>query len=99
MLELTLFLGFPIDTETFDALNPSLKGAYLKEGEAYLSPISHKKTLYLGKWAGSSAELGRLQLLQENIQSLLAKLMPDRPAGQFPLQLIAIQPQESRLCS
>jgi hypothetical protein len=93
MYNARLFLGFPKEHELNFALqkiNPALLSAFIQGDENYLKEIVYEKKKYLGKYISNPADLQTLELLQENIYSLLKRLIPDYPYQNTPLSLLPI---------
>lgn len=90
MFELELFLGFPIDEAYKQMLakaDPSVVSLFIQPGQNYLQKIIYEDIHYLGKFAGKINESSNLDLLAENIYSLLKKITPDYPCQNVPLIL------------
>lgn len=93
MLTLALFLGLPITAPIEDALatiNPELRHLFISDHpESYLKEVTFEGGLYLGKVLGEKVTLDELQLLEQNILSILNKLLPFQLEGDLPLVLFA----------
>lgn len=72
MIELRLFLGFPIGSELASYLSAS--NPYLWEN---LILIKHQEEEYIGKLIGSSIDREGLHNAEANVYSLLSKLVPN----------------------
>lgn len=93
MYRVELFLGFPVDdlfALQLENANHNLVKEFTKENDQYLSEIRYKEMRYIGKKAGSIATLSQLELLQENIYSLLKRLVPNFPYEESPLYLLSL---------
>lgn len=88
--EAHLFLGFPIDDD-FDQhlkkVDTQLLEHYVGNGDDYLKEVFFHNTRYLGKFAGRGSHLADLDLLEENIYSLLKKIVPQYPYEETSLVL------------
>jgi hypothetical protein len=88
-----LFLGFPVDhlyARKLENANPSMVKEYIHSQGEYLCKITHNEMCFLGKKIGDEVALSKLELLEENIYSLLKKLVPDFPYDETPLYLISL---------
>ncbi len=93
MTKAHIFLGFPLDdacAAALEGLDPAFKKLYIQDDAAYLQEIVHNEQRYLGKIVMQTESLDALELLQDNIYSLLKKLVPDYPFRDEPLQLFPI---------
>lgn len=94
VFDVTLFLGFPVDVAYAKALasaNPQLLQLFLSAGHSdYLTEVVHGGLRYIGKSSGEMSSIAQIELLQNNIYSLLRKLTPQYPFTQVPLTLLAI---------
>lgn len=80
MFSVELFLGYPVEggfAEALGRVDPQLANLFIQGGENYLQQVVHQDVRYLGKFAGEMCDIGRLELLEKNIFSLLKKLIPD----------------------
>jgi hypothetical protein len=81
MQEPQLFLGVLVDSlisTLLQGIDPKKKALFIRENDSScLECLSHQDHAYLGKWAGSIRSLEELLLLEENIRSLLRKLLPE----------------------
>lgn len=73
MIELQLFLGFPIESSLANRLNGS------SFSDLNLMCIKGPKGEYIGKKVGSSIDRESLHNAEANVYSLLRKLLPDFP--------------------
>lgn len=91
MFKTTLFLGLPI-TPTFEIslkqANPGLLALFTKGGSDYLEYCDVRGQRFLGKTLGDSAELGRIELVEANICSLISRLVPDYSSKHTPLVIV-----------
>ena len=90
MFELELFLGFPVDERSRAILSkadPKFISLFIQADSSYLQEVVYQDRHYLGKFAGKINESSKLDLLSENIYSLLNKVMPDYPCQNVPLVL------------
>ena len=94
MYQVTLFLGFPVDppfASSLAALDPATVGLFIDDKEQnYLCSLDFEGKRYLGKYAGDLSTLTDLELLQNNIYSLLNRLVPASPCRSIPLSLLAV---------
>lgn len=99
MLEVQLFLGFPVDkifSQELEKINPVIAKQFIQRGENYLQEITHDGMPFLGKYAGKMATPLQLELLEANIYSLLRKIVPDFSYQEVPLYLFSIEETLSR---
>lgn len=94
LYQVTLFLGLPID-DMLDSflkkVDPEIASIFIGGTDSdYLSIAFYEGSRYLGKYAGELTTLDDLELLQGNIHSLLAKLLPDFPASKPSIKLVAL---------
>lgn len=100
MFNIQLFLGFPIDqlfAKKLDRVNQNLISEFIKDEGDYLREVQHNGVLYVGKEIGKITEYQKLELLEQNIYSLLKKLVPDFPYDEAPLYLFPMTEDESRI--
>ena len=94
MFDYQLFLGLPLSESyqrELNKLSASVRDAFIQsQSSPYLQQIEHEGAVYLGKFVGSSVELGSLDALQAHIYSLLEKLILHYPYKQHPLLLLAL---------
>lgn len=105
MTKSNLFLGFPIDS-SFDQLikqlNPHIINFFigsnrsngLNEEYEYLTKITHQDVHYLGKYVGQLCDIETLELVENNIFSLLKKIVPNYPYSESQLLLFPIIAEE-----
>lgn len=89
MLESELFLGFAIDP-IFEKKLASADPQSLKNfigNKEFLWKVSYEGIEYLGKPVGKKATLSSLDLVENNIFSLLKRVLPDYPYEETPLYL------------
>jgi hypothetical protein len=95
VFDVTLFMGFPVDIAYDKALkniDSQLVELFLHSptNHGYLTQVCHNEIRYVGKFCGSISTLVDLDLLQENIYSILKKLTPNYHCDDIPLVLFAI---------
>ncbi|MGK5594124.1 MAG: hypothetical protein ACSNEK_02045 [Parachlamydiaceae bacterium] len=79
-MDVELFLGYPLSkdlAEKFSNVKKELLALFIQSHPDYLQETVYRGQRYLGKRVGSIADLDALFLLQENILSLLKKIVPD----------------------
>ncbi len=90
-MDAKLFLGYPLKDEAlFQALkemNPNIYTYFIDNGSDYLQTLEWKEDHYLGKQVPPLTDLETLENLQENIYSLLHKLLPNYPFRETALKL------------
>ena len=87
-MNVKLFLGYPLTEPLKNELDKSrLVDMFVNDEGLYLQRIMHEELFFLGKELGPSTDLAKLQLLQTNIYSLLAKILPEYPFKDTPLLL------------
>lgn len=97
LLDYELFLGYPIDTDyqnKLDALQPSLKNLFIQDHADYLKIIEYQGTNYLGKSLGRSMDTQSLELLKDNIFSILNRLIPQSAYESEKILLLPIEMKE-----
>ncbi len=81
MYSVALFLGFPIDhafAEALKSIDSQLANLFIrKNDDSYLQEVSYNGVRYLGKFAGEINDPASLKLLEENIYSLLKRIVPN----------------------
>lgn len=88
-----LFLGLRLSDHFQSQLalvNPDLAALFIGDNPAYLSRMSLPQGLFLGKKLGQQTDVETLKLAQENIYSLLKKLVPHYPYEETELVLLPI---------
>ena len=93
MTKAALFLGIPLDevcVAALNALDPAFKQLYIQDEATCLNEIIHQEQRYLGKKILQAESLAALELVQDNIYSLLKKLLPGYPFSEIHLQLLPI---------
>jgi hypothetical protein len=94
MLETQLFLGLPLSDSfllQLRSLPDSLRELFIQvHSSEYLQEIEHEELGYLGKFLGPSISLSSLELIENNVISLLRKLVPNFPYEENPLLLFAV---------
>ncbi|MFQ5728768.1 MAG: hypothetical protein ACE5GN_00205 [Waddliaceae bacterium] len=97
MFEVQLFLGFPVDilySQEMEKANPNVVAQFIRKEGDYLREISHNDMKFLGKEIGKIISLPQLELLEENIYSLLKKVVPEFPYEEAPLYLFPVEAHE-----
>lgn len=93
MFSVSLFLGFPVNTTYSAALaeiDPLIIKMFISDSEeSYLNEVIFEGTRYFGKYVGEVAVVSELELLQQNIYSILNKLIPNQKCESVPLVLFA----------
>ncbi len=93
MFSASLFLGFPLSASSSQALaqiNPQLMKMYISDQEdSYLNEVTFEGATYIGKYVGEIATVSELELLQQNIYSILNKMIPNHTCESVPLILFA----------
>lgn len=93
MIEAKLFLGFPVDDDLdllLKKINPQFKSFFIQNNSDYLQEMTFKNRLYLGKLVENRGSISDLELLENNIYSLLKKIVNDYPFEKKPLLLFPI---------
>lgn len=91
-----LFLGFPVKKEVAHVLEKAdekIKKAFINEEECYLTVINMNETQYLGRFIGTRSDLQTLHSVEENIYSLLRRIVPSYPFDKTPLKLFPAEKQ------
>lgn len=94
MPDYQLFYGIPVDkllSEELTKINPTLKAIFIQSNSDYLQEITFKDKKYLGKFVGKICSLQSLELFENNIYSLLDKIVPEYPFRQQPIVLFPIE--------
>lgn len=93
MFSVSLFLGFPVSASYSEALrkiDPQIMKMFVSDNEdSYLSEITFENILYIGKYVGEVITVSELELLQQNIYSILNKMIPNHMCLNVPLVLLA----------
>ncbi|MBA3816230.1 MAG: hypothetical protein H0X29_06870 [Parachlamydiaceae bacterium] len=90
MLNLELFLGFPINkdfSQCVAQVDTKIIELFVTENDAYLRQVVYKNIIYWGKNIGEVCDIDKLELLEKNVYSLLKKVIPDYPFNETPLLL------------
>lgn len=98
MSEVKLFLGYAIDRQFADLLaetKPQFAALFINAEENSLCEVQHNGIYYLGKFPPQNCDLSMLHLLEDNIYSLLNKLIPEYPFQKVPLLIFPISIQKS----
>lgn len=88
-----LFLGFPVTEELaaqIDSLPAKQRDLYIQPSGEYLTEVSIETGHFFGKPCGKLARREDLILLEENIYSLLEKILPNYPFRETPLTLFPL---------
>ncbi len=95
MLDLSLFLGFCVDSPLSDAIDlvdPGVVALFIGSGDAhYLQETMYEGKRYIGKFLGSITDTSTLSLVESNIYSLMKRIVPTYPSGELPLYLISVE--------
>lgn len=88
-----LFLGYPL-TESLNLelakVDERLIDMFLVGTGPYLKRIEYRGENFLGKEVGQSADFNKIKLLETNIYSILAKILPAYPFKEEPLVLLPL---------
>ena len=96
MLDLELFVGFPIQDslqERLKKIPPNVFSLLVGDNPDYLKEWVGAEGHFIGKKVGKEIDLETLKLVEANIYSLLTRLMPDYPLKDTPLILFSIASQ------
>lgn len=94
MLEVELFVGFPVDplfAKELSTADPHVLNAFVQEKGEYLQEYTCDGLRYLGKHVGKNINQSELDLVETNIYSLLKKVVPEFPYDETPLYLFAVE--------
>lgn len=94
MFDHQLFLGFLISSECASLLNQipfEVRSLFIQNHPHYLTQVHKDGLSYLGKYLESPVELNTIEMVKENIYSLLHRLIEDFPFENTPLILFAIE--------
>jgi hypothetical protein len=89
-----LFLGFPLSDiylSQLSQLSPELCSVFIKNHSDYLHQVEIEGKIYLGKYLGPFVDFSSLELIQNNIYSLLKRLIANYPYESYPLVLLAVK--------
>lgn len=89
-----LFIGFPLTFEYEERLEKvprELLSLFIQESPDYLRRFSNEKDVFLGKQISGVTSVDSIELIQQNIYSLLRRLIPDYPYELHPLIIMTIQ--------
>lgn len=93
MFSAQLFLGFPVDQifkQKLDQANPNLVNEFIQDDGEYLCELDHQGLRYIGKRLGGMVALPQLEMMEQNIYSLLKRIVPEFPYDEAPLYLISM---------
>lgn len=93
MIEVELFLGYPVDEgfrDLLKAIDPAFYSQFIGNNPDYLQEMKVSHGFFLGKKIGQEVDIERLKLAEENIYSLLKRLLPEYPLKDTPLVLFPI---------
>lgn len=99
MFTALLFLGLEVTdpiAQALDAADPAAVSAFIKKDDAYLQDINYNDRRYIGKFAGAQTDLASLELLEENIRSLLAKILEPQILSDTSLHLFPLVDKHAR---
>lgn len=91
--DVSLFLGFfisPSYEQLLQSVAPEKRGLFIGKEQRYLQEVEFEGRRYLGKFAGCLNEVSQLNLLEQNVLSILTKMIPDYPYHQEPLLLFVV---------
>lgn len=96
--ELVLFLGYRLDKPLQYSMeqNCHIAAFFIGEQKDCLREIEYQNGRYLGKFLGKRVDLNSLELLQENIYSILKKINSDLSCKAVPLVLFPIEYQPTK---
>lgn len=92
-----LFLGFLVDEifrSALEEVDEEVKIFFIQNDENYLQRVRHNGVLYLGKFLGHKSDLESLRSVEENIYSLLSRLVPNYDFKKTPLRLFPAEISE-----
>lgn len=93
MLESQVFLGIkelPLLEETLQKNSPQFLALFIQDHPDYLQRVYLHQQPYLGRFLGSHVDLSCLDLIEENIYSLLHRLASDYPFQEADLELFPV---------
>lgn len=93
MFECNLFLGFKIDAKLSKELSqnsPTFLELFIQNHHDYLQKVNFNDAVYLGKLIGDKIELSNIELIKNNIHSLVSRLAPNYPIQQSNLELFSL---------
>ena len=93
MLNLKLFLGFPINevlAEEVAKLDPKVTQLFIGESDEYLRQVVYQDVMYWGKNIGEICDVDKLEQLESNIYSLLKKIVSGYSYSEMPLLLFPL---------
>lgn len=93
MFDYQLFLGFRLEKEfqsELDLVPEPLKALFIQNHPDYIQKIDYEGLPYLGKHLGSPVEFNQIDLVKENVISLLRKMVPNYPYENIPLVLFPV---------
>lgn len=96
MLNVSLFLGMPVDESYAKALkeiDPEVFKLFISDQkESYLNQVVTNDIRYIGKFLEETPSVTELELLEKNIYSILNKLLPHYPHESLPLEVFVVSP-------
>ena len=94
MLEVCLFLGFHVDDDLEAKLkktSPHLVKYFINNStDEYLHDIQYQDKRFIGKKLSNIVETEKIKLLENNIHSIVSKLVTKYDRSKYPLKVITI---------
>lgn len=88
-----LFLGYPLTDSLqreFIKVDERLLEMFLSGVAPYLQRIDYHEAVFIGKEIGQAADFNKIKLLEANIYSMLAKIVPGYPFKETSLFLLPL---------
>ncbi|CRX37799.1 hypothetical protein [Estrella lausannensis] len=88
-----LFLGYPLTDSLqreFTKVDQRLLEMFLSGVAPYLQRIEYRGEVFVGKEVGQAADFNKIKLLEANIYSMLAKIIPSYSFKEIPLSLLPL---------
>jgi hypothetical protein len=92
MFDVTLFLGFEVTPDfakKLRSVNPNAAALFIDNNSDYLHECLIGERRYLGKFVEAPLKLDQLDPVEQNVQSLIKRLVPEFSTHQYPLILLA----------
>ena len=93
-----IFVGVPVSSginEFLNSVDPLLKDLLIQSNDTYLREIEYQDQKYLGKFAGTVSSIQSVELLKDNVLSLLKKLFITLPLEEKDVFIVALPEGES----
>ena len=93
MFDAELFLGFPVDalySRQIEKANPHVVAQFIQKKGDYLQEATYDEMRFIGKEVGKIVTIPQLKQLEQNVYSILKKIVPEFPYNETPLYLFPV---------